>query len=286
MPAQKTVLLTGGTSGLGLATARALAAKGAAVVIAGRDPGRCADVAADVSAVDWIAADFSQPAQVAAMADEFERRHDRLDVLVNNAGAVFQRRQLTAEGIELTFAVNHLAPFVLTTRLLDVLRASPHARVVNVTSSAHAVGHIDFDDLPLTNGYRPYRAYARSKLANVMFTFELARRLAGTGVTANAIHPGFVRTDIGAKGGRLTGIGWSLIQWRYRGLRIEPEQAAQALVHLSCSSSLEHVSGRYFDGEVEADASAEARDPAAQRRLWDASEELVARLRLPERATG
>jgi len=255
-------------------------------VITGRSPDRCAAAAAEASAADWIAADFADLSQVAALADEFTRRHDRLEVLVNNAGAVFQRRQLTAEGLELTFAVNYVAPFLLTTRLLGTLRASTPARIVNISSSAHAVGRIDLDDLALANGYRPYRAYARSKLANLMFTYELARRLDGTGVTANAVHPGLVRTRIGAKGGTLTGIGWSVVQWRYRGLRVEPEAAAQALLRLACSPDLEGVSGRYFDGEVEAEPSAAARDPNAWSRLWALTEELVARVRLPETTSG
>src|SRR5262245_36486450 len=209
MTENATMLVTGGTSGLGLATARALAREGATVVITGRSRERCEAAAADARAAGWLAADFGDLRQVAALADEFEQRYGRLDVLVNNAGAVFQRRRLTADGLELTFVVNHLAAFLLTTRLLDTLKASAPARIVNVTSVAHTVGHIDFDDLALENGFRPYRAYGRTKLANVMFTYELARRLEGTGVTANAIHPGLVHTSIGAKGGRLTGLGWS-----------------------------------------------------------------------------
>jgi NAD(P)-dependent dehydrogenase (short-subunit alcohol dehydrogenase family) len=275
MTENRTMLVTGGTSGLGLATARALAARGATVVITGRSPERCSTAAAEARAAGWLAADFADLAQVAALADEFKSRYGRLDVLVNNAGAVFQRRRLTADGLELTFVVNHLAAFLLTTRLLDVLKASAPARVVNVTSVAHTVGHIDFDDLALENGFRPYRAYGRTKLANVMFTYELARRLEGTGVTSNAIHPGLVRTSIGAKGGALTGLGWALIQWRWRSHRVEPEQAAEAIVRLATSSDTADVTGKYFDGDTPTESSPESRDPGACERLWTVSEELV-----------
>jgi NAD(P)-dependent dehydrogenase (short-subunit alcohol dehydrogenase family) len=195
--------------------------------------------------------------------------------LVNNAGAVFQGRRLTADGLEMTFVVNHLAPFLLTTRLLDALVSSAPARIVNVTSVAHSMERLDFDDLQLANGYRPFRAYARTKLANVMFTEELARRLAGTGVTANAVHPGLVRTDIGAKGGRVTRVVWSLTQLRYRKAVVAPEQAARAVARLACSPDVDGVTGAYFDGETRAEASAESRDPAACERLWTVSEQLV-----------
>jgi NAD(P)-dependent dehydrogenase (short-subunit alcohol dehydrogenase family) len=282
----KTILLTGGTSGLGLATARALARDGATVVITGRSAERCEAAAAETSAADWIVADFGDLSQAAALADEFKRRYDRLDVLVNNAGAVFQRRQLTAAGVEKTLAVNHLAPFLLTTRLLDTLAASAPARVVNVTSGAHVVGRMDFDDLELARVYRPFRAYARSKLANIMFTNELARRLAGTGVTANAVHPGLLRTGIGAKGGRLTGLGWALIMLRWRSSLVEPEQAAQALVHLACSPDVDGVTGTYFEGEAATEPSPEAGDADACARLWSLSEELVASVRPRAAATG
>jgi NAD(P)-dependent dehydrogenase (short-subunit alcohol dehydrogenase family) len=286
MPEHKTILLTGGTSGLGLATARALVEKGANVIVTGRDADRCAAAAADVSATDWLVADFAHLSQVAALADEFKRRYGRLDVLVNNAGAVFQRRRLTADGLEMTLLVNHLAAFLLTARLLDLLVASAPARIVNVSSVAHEVGRLDFDDLELAGGYRPYRAYGRSKLANIMFTYELARRLERTGVTANAIHPGFVRTDIGAKGGVLTGAGWALIQLFWRSRRVEPEQAADALVRLACAPELERVTGAYFVGEEVSQSSAPSRDPEACARLWAVSEELVAGVSPSEPAGG
>jgi NAD(P)-dependent dehydrogenase (short-subunit alcohol dehydrogenase family) len=280
------MLVTGGTSGLGLATARALAAQGATVVITGRSPERCRTAAADAGAAGWLTADFGRLSQVAALADEFEARYGRLDVLVNNAGAVFQRRHLTQEGLELTFVVNHLAAFLLTTRLLDTLEASAPARIVNVSSVAHLYGHIDFDDLALDKGYRPFRAYGRTKLANVMFSHELARRLAGTGVTSNAIHPGFVHTSIGGKGGVLTGIGWALTQLRWRSLRVEPEQAAEAIVRLATSPDTADVTGAYFDGDTPSESSPESRDTAACERLWTVSEQLTADVTSSGRASG
>lgn len=270
-----TVLVTGGTSGIGLAAARALARNGATVVITGRSPGRCRAAAAEISAAGWIAADFADLSLVAGLVDEFRRRYDRLDVLVNNAGGVFQRRELTDGGLEKTLVVNHLAAFLLTNRLLDVLEASAPARIVNVTSGAHAVGQIDFDDLALEHGYRPFRAYGRTKLANVMFTYELARRLEGTGVTANAFHPGLVRTSIGAKGGLLTGIGWWVTMQRWRKVLVTPEQAAEPLVHVATSPAVEGESGAYFEGESKAESSAGSRDPEAWSRLWSISEQLT-----------
>jgi NAD(P)-dependent dehydrogenase (short-subunit alcohol dehydrogenase family) len=286
MPDTTTILVTGATSGLGLSTARELARQGKNVIVTGRSAASCEAAAAEVSASGWLAADFADLYQVAALADEFKHRFGRLDVLVNNAGAVFQQRRLTAQGFEMTFAVNHLAPFLLTTRLLDTLNESAPARIVNVASVAHAMEHLDIDDLQLARGYRPFRAYGRTKLANVMFTYELARRLAGTGVTANAVHPGLVRTGIGAKGGRLTGVGWSLTQWRYRRALVEPDQAAQTVVKLASSPETEGVSGAYFDGLTQGKSSEESRDPAAWARLWTASEELLQGVKLPGTTSG
>ena len=198
----KTVLVTGGTGGIGRATAEGLAALGARVGIVGRDRARTAAVAAQIaqhthSQVDGLAADLSSQAEVRRLAAEVSQTYPRLDVLVNNVGGYWATRHVTADGLEHTFAVNHLAPFLLTTLLLDLLKASAPSRVVTVSSGAQAMGRIDFEDLQGARDYNGQRAYNQSKLANVLFTYELARRLEGTGVTANVLHPGVVRTAFG-----------------------------------------------------------------------------------------
>jgi NAD(P)-dependent dehydrogenase (short-subunit alcohol dehydrogenase family) len=187
-------MVTGATSGLGLATARQLAALGATLIVVGRDAAKCAAVAASISrsstagAVDWLVADFADQDAVRRLAAEAEERHSRIDVLVNNAGATYPKRRLTPEGVELTLAVNHLAPFLLTTLLLDRLRESTPARIVIVSSVAHERARFDFDDPAMERGYRPFAAYGRSRLASLWFTYELARRLEGTGVAVNAVQ--------------------------------------------------------------------------------------------------
>ena len=203
--AGKTVLVTGGTGGIGKATAVGLAALGARVGITGRDPARAEAAAADIRAasgnpaVDAFAADMSVQAEVRRLAAEVLDAYPRLDVLVNNVGGFWAHRHVTADGLERTFALNHLAPFLLTNLLLDRLNASAPARIVTVSSGAQAMGRIDFDDLQGERNYSGQRAYNQSKLANVMFTYELARRLEGTGVTATVLHPGVVRTSFGAE---------------------------------------------------------------------------------------
>lgn len=288
MPASERIaLVTGATSGLGLETARALARGGMAVVVHGRTPERCEAAVAEVrrtvpdARVEWVAGDLAAQAQVRALAAEVRRRHDRLHVLVNNAGAVFQSRRRSPDGIELTLAVNHLAPFLLTAELLGALRAGAPARVVAVSSVAHEGALIDFDDLQLERGYRPFAAYARSKLANLLFTYELDRRAAGTGVRANAVHPGLVRTAIGAKGGRLTGLGWWLVQRRHRRLAVGPQDGARAIVDVAAAPELEGVGGAYFAGGRRAVSSPASRDPEAAARLWAASEALTGAVSVP-----
>lgn len=274
----KTCLVTGATSGLGRVTARELARLGARVVLVGRDRARCEAATSAIAgatgnaAVEYLVADLSVQAQVRRLARDFRARHDRLDVLVNNAGALFATRRESADGIEMTFALNHLAYFLLTELLLDVLKAAAPARVVNVASGAHAmVRGIDFDDLQGRARYRPFRAYSQSKLANILFTFELARRLEGTGVTANTLHPGFVATNFTAGNGAL---GWSLR--RLAGLlAIRPEEGAKTSVYLASSPEVAGITGRYFVEQRTAEPSAAARDRDAALRLWRVSEELT-----------
>lgn len=205
----KICLITGATSGIGAATARELARCGGTVVVAGRDPVRCDRQVRHIKRktanpkVEALVADLSSRAEVRRLASEFSDCHSRLDVLVNNAGAYFMKRQLSADGLEMTFALNHLGSFLLTNLLLEPLSASPSARVVNVSSNAHMHGKVDFDDLQREQHYERLAAYAQSKLANALFTYELARRLRVSHVTANALDPGCVATNFGRNNGWL-----------------------------------------------------------------------------------
>jgi retinol dehydrogenase-14 len=274
-------MVTGATSGLGRATAHGLAAEGARTVVVGRDERRCAAVAGALAAttgnadVEWLAADFSRQGDVRRLADEYRARHGRLHVLVNNAGAVFARRRVTAEGVEMTLAVNHLGGYLLTALLRDTLVASTPARVLNVASVAHRQARIDFEDLQLEHGYRPFRAYAGSKLANVLFTYELARRLEATGVTANAVDPGLVRTALGDKAGPLARVVWRAVQLRHRRVLATPEEASRPIVDLAAAPEVAGVTGTYFvDGRPSASSPASL-DPDAATRLWEASARLT-----------
>jgi NAD(P)-dependent dehydrogenase (short-subunit alcohol dehydrogenase family) len=268
-------LITGATSGLGAVTARALARLGAVVVVAGRDERRCTR---EVDAIrraggraEALTADLSSQAEVRRLAALFCARHPRLDVLVNNAGAYFRRRRVTADGLELTFALNHLAPFLLTLLLLERLLASPSGRVVNVSSRAHAREPLDLEDLQAERRYDRLEAYGRSKLANLLFTYELARRLAGTPVTVNAVDPGAVATDLGSDDGWLRVKARNLLR---RGL-LTPEQGARTGIHVAASPRVAGLSGRYFRDGREARSSERSHDAAAAARLWRASEELT-----------
>ncbi len=273
----RTVVVTGASSGIGLATAVELARQGADLVLEGRRPERLAAAADEVKAargpgtVTALRADLARLAEVRALAGELLARCPRIFALVNDAGGASQRREVTADGFERTFAVNHLAPYLLTRLLLDRLRESAPSRIVNVASEGHHRGDLDFSDLQLERGYAMMRAYGRAKLANVLFTRELARRLAGSGVTANCLHPGVVATRI-----------WDGAPWFARPLfavakwfMISPERSAESVVRLAADPALEGVSGKYFDQQVEAEPSALARDDALAKRLWEESARLV-----------
>lgn len=276
--AGRTVLVTGSTNGIGRATATALAAQGARVGVVGRDPGRNADAAAEIrrtvrgAEVDTFAADLSAQAGVRALADDVLTRWDRLDVLVNNAGASYQQRALTVDGIERTFALNHLAPFLLTNLLLDRLRASAPARVVTVSSGAQSMGRLDMEDLQGERRFRGMRAYSQSKLANVLFTYELARRLEGTGVTATTLHPGVVRTGLGADDPPLM---FRILGPVMRPFMKTPEQGAETSVYLASSPEVEGVTGTYFANKQPKRTHEISYDEAVAARLWEISAELV-----------
>ena len=274
-------LVTGATQGIGKVTALELARRGADVLIVARDPARGAaavEAIREAGKCELLLADLSKMSDVRALADEVTRRRDRLHVLVNNAGAMHTHRKVTAEGLETTFATNHLAYFLLTQRLLPLLErgGTPErkARIVNVASAAHLRGQLDFDDLQRERGSYggPMAQYSASKLMNIMFTYELARRLAGKHVTANCLHPGVVATGFGRNDE-----GWLKSLIRIGSVFfISPEKGAETSIYLATSEDVEGVSGKYFDKCRPRHSSRASYDEAAQRRLWDYSESLLA----------
>ena len=279
----KTVVVTGGNSGIGYETAAALGAAGARVLVTARnaDKGRAA-VSALTSRLDGsgqlqlVVFDLADLASVRRGAEEILELAPRLDVLVNNAGLVLSERSETVDGFEATFAINHLGPFLLTNLLLDRLRVSAPARIVNVASSAHSAARrgMPFDDLQTTKvRYRGMRVYGQSKLANILFTVELARRLAGSEVTANSLHPGTVRTGYGADGDArgLLAFGIKVAQPFF----LSPAQGARTSVYLASSPEVDDVSGKYFVKCKEKQPRKWAQDPEAAKRLWQVSEDLV-----------
>lgn len=271
-------LVTGATAGIGQATALALAAQGLAVIVAGRNQEKAERTVQEIrsqtgsEAVQYVLGDFGDLDQVRTLAAAVRARTDRLDVLINNAGVFYNRRHDTPYGVEKTFLINHLAPFLLTHLLLDTLRQSAPARIVNVTSEAHQNGALDLDDLAFERGFMGFKAYARSKLAVVLFTYELARRLEGTGVTVNALHPGHVATDMFKDD-----FGWlGPIVKRVMGWFAEsPETAAQRAVYLATSSQVEGVTGRYYVNGQETESAAASDDRELAQRLWKVSQELT-----------
>jgi NAD(P)-dependent dehydrogenase (short-subunit alcohol dehydrogenase family) len=274
----KTVLITGGTSGIGRAAAIGLATMGARVGIAGRDRARAEAAAAEIArasgnpAVDVFVADMAGQSEVRRLADEVLATYPRLDVLLNNVGGFWAHRHVTADGLERTFALNHLAPFLLTSLLLERLIASAPARVVTVSSGAQSLGKIDFDDLMGERRYSGQRAYNQSKLANVMFTYELARRLKGTGVTATALHPGVTRTGFGAEDPNPMMIPIIAI---LRPFMKSPTRGAETAIYLSSSPEVEGVTGRFFADRKARKSQDSSYDAATTARLWDVSAELV-----------
>lgn len=261
------VLVTGSTDGIGKETAVRLARMGATVLVHGRTQQRADEALEELRGGDGsgqvsaVVGDLSSMNGVRGLAEGVRAGYDGLDVLINNAGIVAGERTETGDGHELTFAVNHLAPFLLTSLLLDALKGAAPSRVVTVSSELHARARMEFDDPGLTRDWGPRKAYNQSKLANVMFTYELARRLEGTGVTANAMHPGVVGTKLLRQG------------FGARGSSATP--AADALVYLATSPEVEGVTGQYFRKEEETSSSPASLDKEAQRRLWEMSEEMV-----------
>lgn len=272
----QTILITGATSGIGRITARELARKGAQVVIVGRNPEKTQSVASEIQRstgnprVAMLVGDLSDLSEVRRIATEFRQRFDRLSVLINNAGAVFFTHRTSTDGFEMTLALNHLSPFLLTNLLLDRLEASAPARIITVSSLAHWSTRINPDNPSGTHFYWGWRAYSQSKLMNILFTRELARRV-GKGVTANCLHPGFVATNFGKSNGGIFRPLWSLFELA----AISPEQGAQTSIYLASSPEVATVTGQYFAHCLPRQSSPESYDDETARRLWETSLKLT-----------
>ena len=273
----KVCLVTGATSGIGRVTARELARMDATVVAVGRNRQKGEETVAEIKRrsandkVEFLQADLSSQESIRDLARTFTDKYDQLHVLVNNAGGVFSKRETTVDGLEMTFALDHLAYFLLTTLLLPVLERSAPARIINVSSGAQGTGKIDFDDLQGAKRYSGWRAYSQAKLANVLFTYELACRLQGTGVTANCLHPGFVATGFAQNN---SGALQALIK-AGQVFAISPEKGAETSVFLASSPLVEGVSGKYFANKKEKKSAKQSYDESAARRLWDVSAQLT-----------
>jgi NAD(P)-dependent dehydrogenase (short-subunit alcohol dehydrogenase family) len=275
----KICMITGANSGIGKETALALARKGATVVMVSRDRARGEAAQNEVKAqsgnnrVDLLLADLSSQQSIHQLVEDFQRRYSQLHVLINNAGVYMLNWRETVDGLEMSFAVNYLAPFLLTNLLLDTLKASAPARIINVSSEAHEQGYINLDDLQSEKGFPFMRAYGQSKLAVLMFTYELARLLEGTGVTVNALHPGFVATNIGQSG--VPSFLRPLVRLILSIPGISPEEGAKTSVYLASSPDVEGVSGRYFVKSIPVRSAPISYDEALQQKLWEESARLV-----------
>jgi len=275
----KICVVTGASAGIGKATTLGLARLGAHVVLVVRDRARGQAVIDGLvqagikpDQLELMICDVSSQKSIRQFAEEYKHKHDRLHVLVNNAGVVMMERKETVDGLETTFATNHLGYFLLTELLLDTIKASTPARIVNVSSGAHAGNHLDFDDLQSKRDYAGFAVYGRSKLANLYFTYELSERLAGSGVTVNALHPGVVSTQFGSNNSGLFKFGLMLA----RPFFMSEEKGARTSLYLAASPDVEGVTGKYFAKSKEAKSSGSSHDEAARKRLWDVSESLVA----------
>ncbi|QNO13967.1 SDR family oxidoreductase [Alkalicella caledoniensis] len=274
----KVVLITGANSGVGKATATELARMGATIIMACRNKERGEEALKEVrersnsKKVELMLCDLASLSDIRCFCEKFEEKYQRLDVLINNAGVILPRRQLTKDGFEMQLGVNHFGHFLLTNLLLNLLTNSSHARIINVSSGAHKVGKIQFEDLGLEKRYNLMKAYSRSKLANILFTYELARRLEGTGVTVNCLHPGAVSTNMGVD--RETGFG-KLIHKILKGFLQTPLEGAATSIYLATSKEVEGVSGKYFYKQKPIESSKSSHDIDLAKRLWNVSEAVV-----------
>jgi NAD(P)-dependent dehydrogenase (short-subunit alcohol dehydrogenase family) len=282
----KTVIITGANAGIGRVTALELAQKGAHVIMVCRDKERGAAAQQAIiqqsgnNRVDLLLADLSVQSDIQELSQTIHKRYNHLDVLVNNAGAYIASRKTSADGLEYTFALNHMSYFLLTNLLLDLLIASAPSRIVNVSSDAHRGSKLNFDDLQNERSYQGFGVYSQSKLANIYFTYELARRLEGTGVMVNALHPGFVATNFAKNNGLLYRIGMFFM----RPFALTEQKGAETSVHLASSPEVEGVTGQYFSNKKAVRSSDVSYDTAAAQRLWSASESL-SRIPLPQTLT-
>lgn len=274
----KTVLVTGATNGIGFITARELAKMGATVLMVARDQtkGRAKleeiRQAVPQAKLELMLCDLSSMASIRQLATNLTAKYSSLDVLVNNAGAFYSERQVSKDGLEMTFALNHIGYFLLTNLLLETLKRTKNSRIVSVSSGAHLSGKMNFDDLQFEKKFNGWQAYSDSKLANVLFTKELSRRLAGTGVTANCLHPGFVKTGFANGSSGFLGLALNLAK---NILAITPEKGAETMIYLSSSQEVANVTGEYFDKKKIAKVNPQALDSSISKRLWEVSEKLV-----------
>jgi retinol dehydrogenase 12 len=274
----KICLVTGATSGIGKAAAQALAQMGATVVVVGRSASKTAQLVEEIRAasgnqnVDWLLADLSSQQDIRRLAAEFKSKYAHLQVLLNNAGGTFATRQLSVDGIEMTFALNHLAYFLLTNLMLDTLKASAPARIINVSSDAHSGGKIEFDNLQGERSYTSFKPYGNSKLANILFTTELARRLEGTGVTVNALHPGLTSTGFGKNN---PGFFMKIMRVVIPLIGQSPEKGAETSIYLASSPEVQGITGKYFVDCKVTQPAQQAADSAVARRLWDVSTDML-----------
>jgi NAD(P)-dependent dehydrogenase (short-subunit alcohol dehydrogenase family) len=276
--ANKVVIITGATDGMGLETARELARHNPRLVLVGRNAEKGLRVVDSLKKesgnkdIEFFAADLSSQADIRDFVKKFKARYARLDILINNAGAYFPKKLISADGLEMTFALNHLGYFLLTNLLLDYLTKSAPSRVISVSSMAHSNARFDIDNLNSDDKYSPWNAYATSKLENLYFTYELADRLKGSGVTVNAVHPGLVNSQFGKQGGGLFLVIFRLMQ-KFSGKT--PANGAKTSIYLALSNEVEGVSGAYFADEKRSESSKKSHDKVISKKLWDVSESLT-----------
>jgi retinol dehydrogenase 12 len=275
---EKICLVTGATSGIGAVTAHQLAERGATVAVVGRNPQKCEATVRDIrhrtsnDQVGFLVADLADQRAIHELAETFKRQYPRLDVLINNAGGLFMTRQESPDGIEMTLALNHLSYFLVTHLLMESLRQAPAARIINVASNAHYKARLHFDDLETKSGYSGFAVYGRSKLANILFTYELARRLQGSDITANAVNPGLIATNFGSNNGWLTRL---IVRGIVHRFAASPEEGARTPVYLATARAVAGITGCYFAHEQPVHSAPDSYDLLAAERLWQVSEQLT-----------